>query len=56
MVGEPTEQCPSHLGVSKDGGPLTEAEIGGDSDAGAFVELAEQMKQQCATGSTERLV
>jgi len=38
-VGEAVEQSCGHLGVSKDGGPFAEAEVGGDDDAGAFVEL-----------------
>ena len=56
MVGEPIEQGGRHLGVAKDRRPLTEAEIGGDDDAGALVELAEQMEEQSAARSAERQV
>jgi hypothetical protein len=46
-VGETIEQGGGHLGVAEDCGPLAEAEVGGDDDAGALVELAQQVKQQC---------
>jgi hypothetical protein len=39
-VGEPVEQRRGHLGVTEYGCPLAEAEIGGDDDAGALIELA----------------
>ena len=45
-MGETVEQGGGHLGITKDGGPFAEAEVGGDDDAGALVELAEQMEQQ----------
>jgi len=35
-----------HLGIAEDGRPLAEAEIGGDDDAGALVERAQEMEQQ----------
>lgn len=56
MVGEAVEKRRRHLGVAEDGGPFAEAEIGGDDDAGALVELAEEMEQQGAARSTERQV
>jgi hypothetical protein len=46
VVGEPVEESGGHLGISEDGSPFTEAEIGGDDDAGLLVKLAEQVKQQ----------
>ena len=46
MVGEAIEERGGHLGVAEDGGPFAEAQVGGDDDAGALVELAEQMEQQ----------
>ena len=55
-VGKTVEQSCGHLGVSKDGGPFAEAEVGGDHDAGALVKLAEQMEQQRAAGCAERQV
>ena len=44
---ETIEQCGGHFCVAKDGGPFTKAKIGRDDDAGALVELAEQVEQQC---------
>src|SRR5271170_254556 len=55
-VGEAIEQRGRHLGVAEHGGPLAEAEIGGDDDAGALVELAQQMEEQGPAGGTERQV
>jgi len=40
-VGQAIEQSCGHLGIAEDGGPFAEAEIGGDDDAGALVELAQ---------------
>ena len=48
VVSEAIQEGGRHLGVAEDGGPLTEAEIGGDDDAGALVELAEKVEQQGA--------
>jgi hypothetical protein len=42
------EQSGGHLGVAEHAGPLAEAEIGGDDDAGALVELGEQVEEQYA--------
>ena len=46
VMGEPIEQRRRHLGVAEDGGPFAEAEVGGDDDAGALVERAQQVEQQ----------
>lgn len=48
MVGQAVEEGGGHLGVAEDGGPFAEAQIGGDGDAGALVEFAEQVEQQGA--------
>jgi hypothetical protein len=48
MVREPVEQRGGHLGITEHLGPFAEAEIGGDDDAGALVELGEQVEQQRA--------
>ena len=48
MVSETVEESCRHLGVAKNGGPFAEAEIGGDDDAGALVEFAEEVEQQRA--------
>src|SRR3546814_2871405 len=45
VVGEPIEECGGHLRVTEHAGPLTEAEVGGDDDAGALVEFAQQMER-----------
>ena len=55
-MGEAIEQCRGHLCIAKDGRPFTEAEVGGDDDAGAFVELAQQVEQQGTARGAERQV
>ncbi len=52
-MGEAVEQGGGHLGITKEGGPFAEAEVGGDHHAGALVELAEQMEQQGAARGAE---
>ena len=47
-MGEAVEQRGGHLGVAEDAGPFAEAEIGRDDDAGALVELAQQVEEQRA--------
>ncbi len=47
-MGQAVEACCGHFGVAEDGGPFAEAQIGGDGDAGALVEFAEQVEQQGA--------
>ena len=47
-MGEAVEERGGHLGIAEDGSPFAEAEVGGDHDAGAFVQFAEQMEQQRA--------
>ena len=48
MVGQPVQQRGGHLGVAEHPGPLAEAEIGGDDDAGALVKFAEQVELERA--------
>src|SRR5271157_3958045 len=55
-VGETVEQRGRHLGVAEHGGPLAEAEISRDDDAGALVELAQQMEEQGPAGGAERQI
>ena len=45
-----------HLRVAEHGCPLAKAEIGRDDDAGALVEFAQQMEEQCSAGGAERQV
>ena len=55
-MGQPVEQCGRHLGIAEHARPFTEAEIGGDDNAGALMELAQEMEEQRAAGCTERQV
>src|SRR5271170_240787 len=55
-VGETVEQRGCHLGVAEHGGPLAEAKISRDDDAGALVELAQQIEEQRPAGGAERQV
>lgn len=45
-MGEAVEQRRGDFGVAEDGGPFGEAEIGGDDNACALVEPAQQMEEQ----------
>ena len=47
------EQRGGHLGVAEDGGPFAERQIGGDDDAGAFVEFRDEMEEQLPAGLGE---
>src|SRR5277367_4214597 len=55
-VGKTIEQRGRHLGVAEHSSPLAEAEVGRDDDAGALVELAQQMEEQGPAGGAERQV
>src|SRR6516225_720360 len=55
-VSEAIEESRCHLRVAEYGSPFTEAEIGCDDDAGALVELAQQMEEQGPAGGAERQV
>src|SRR6202142_817606 len=55
-VGKTIKQRGRHLRVAEHGGPLAEAEIGRDDDAGALIELAQQMEEQGPAGGAERQV
>src|ERR1700722_2864025 len=55
-VGETIEWRGRHLRVAEHGCPLAKAEIGRDDDAGALVELAQQMEEQRSAGGAERQV
>ena len=49
VMGESVQQCRGHLRIAEDIGPLREAQVSRDDDAGALIELAQQVKQQRAT-------
>ena len=53
-MGEAVEQRRRHFRIAKHGRPFAEAEVRCDDDAGALVELAEQMEEQRAAGGAER--
>lgn len=46
MVGDAIKQCGGHFGVAEDGDPFGKAEVGGDHQAGFFIELADEVEQQ----------
>ena len=56
MVRPSVEPGGGHFGFAEDARPFREAEIGGDDEAGALVELAEQVAQQRAAGIAERQI
>lgn len=45
---EPIEERGGHLGIAEYGGPFAETQVGGDDDAGAFIEFAQQVEEQRA--------
>jgi len=51
---EAVQQRGGHLGIAEDLRPFTKAEVGGDDDAGALIEFAQKVEQQCATRRAER--
>lgn len=54
VIGQPIEQGRRHLLVNEHRRPLREAEVGGNDDAGALAQLADQMEQQGATHLSPR--
>ena len=46
MVSKAIQQGRRHLGIAEDTGPFAEAQVGGDHNAGALIQLAEQVGQQ----------
>src|SRR5579871_2168838 len=55
-MSEAVEQRGRHLWVAEHGCPFAEAETSRDDDAGALVELAQQMEEQRSAGGAERQV
>jgi len=55
-VSEPVEKRGCHFCVAEDLRPFTEAEVGRDHYAGALIEFAQKVEQQCAAGWAERQV
>lgn len=45
VVSKAIEHSGRHFCVTKDTGPLTEAEVCRDDDAGSFIELTEEMEE-----------
>ena len=53
MMGQAVEERGCHLGVAKNTGPIAKGQIGGDDDGSAFVQPADEVKQQLAAGLGE---
>ena len=49
MVRNSVEQGGGHFPVTKDRGPFTEGEIGGNDDRCSLIQMGEQMKDELAT-------
>jgi hypothetical protein len=56
MMGQAVKQCVGHLGAPEHAGPLREAQVGDDDQAGALLEFADQLEEQRTAGVTERQV
>jgi len=56
MMGQPIQQRRGHFLVAEHRRPFREAEIGGDNEAGPFVQFADQVEQQRPTGLAERQI
>lgn len=52
-MGEAIEQRSRQLGIAEDARPRAEAQVGGDDDAGALIELDEKMEQQRSARGAE---
>ena len=46
VMGQPVKERRTHLHLAEDVSPFGKRQVGGDQHAGAFIELAEQVKQQ----------
>ncbi len=55
-MGQAVQERGGHLGIAEDGCPFAEAQVGGDDDAGALVELAQEVEEQRAARGAERQV
>lgn len=53
---QPVQDGGGHFGITEHFSPFAEAQIGGDEDAGAFVEFTQQMEQQRPAGRAERQI
>jgi len=51
VVRDTIKQRSCHLGIAKHRDPFSELEVCGDDDAGRFIQLADQMKQECSTST-----
>ena len=49
-MSDAVEQSRGHFGIPEHGRPFAEGEVGRDNDAGAFVELADQVEQELPAG------
>ena len=53
MMREAVQHGRGHLGVTEDGRPFAECQVGGDNDRRSFVELADEMEEQLTAGLAE---
>ncbi len=53
MVRQAIQKCGCHFGITKDGGPLAERQIGCNDDRGSLVELAYKVEQQLSSCLSE---
>ena len=53
VMREAIKQRGYHCGVTEDGGPFSEGEVGGDDDGGSLVEAAYQVEEELASGLGE---
>lgn len=54
IMGETVEQGCRHRGIAEYRSPCQSTMVGGDDQAGAFIELTHQVKEQGTAGPTER--
>ena len=53
MMGQAVQERGGHFGVTEDGGPFAEGEVGGDDHGGSLVKFADEVEQQLAAGLSE---
>lgn len=53
VMRQAIEQRSGHLRVAEDGGPISERQVCGDDDRGAFVKPAEQVEEQLSASLGE---
>lgn len=49
MMRNAVQQCGGHFGITKNLHPFTEFQVGGYNERSAFIQLADQVKQERTT-------